>query len=108
MTSRAQWPSPSTTSRTTPRSTRPPHSGREDAPDFPRFLAANLHTGTEEPLHRFFDGDTIALEQNMTGTVLGLPGKSPRVTFDILHLFAFRDGLISGERVRIATPNSRR
>jgi predicted ester cyclase len=47
----------------------------------------------------------MVLEQNMTGTVigemLGIPGKSRRVTFGILHVFAFRDGLISREQIWI-------
>jgi predicted ester cyclase len=82
-----------------------PRSGKEGARDFYRFLTANFRTETEEPLHRFFDGDTMVLEQNMTGTVigemLGIPGKSRRVTFGILHVFAFHDGLISREQIWI-------
>ena len=83
----------------------------------------------------------MVLEHNMTGTVvgemLGVPGTIRRVTFGILHVFAFRHGLICREQVwidsgrsspsapplgfapeqgatvqaarfRIATPNSRR
>jgi predicted ester cyclase len=53
----------------------------------------------------FFDGDTMILERNMTGTVigerLGIPGNGWRVTFRILHVFGFRDGLISREQVWI-------
>jgi hypothetical protein len=81
-------------------------------------------------------------EQNMMGTVigdlLGVPGTGRRVTFGILHVFAFRDDLVRREqlwidsgslvaqlrrlgspygarrhpekpgRIRIAPPNSRR
>ena len=47
----------------------------------------------------------MVLEQNMTGTVigemLGIPGNGRRVTFGILHVFCFRDGLISREQVWI-------
>ena len=39
----------------------------------------------------------------MTGTVIGemvgIPGNGRRVTFGILHVFSFRDGLISREQV---------
>ncbi|MDT5074006.1 MAG: hypothetical protein QOH82_3326 [Mycobacterium sp.] len=39
----------------------------------------------------------------MTGTVigsmLGLPGNGRQITFRILHVFEFRDGLISRENV---------
>jgi steroid delta-isomerase-like uncharacterized protein len=82
-----------------------PRSGKEAARDFYRFLTANFRTEDEEPLNRFFDGDTMILEQNMTGTVigemLGIPGHGRRVTFRILHVFGFREGLISREQVWI-------
>lgn len=82
-----------------------PRSGKDAAREFYRFLTANFRTEGEEPLHRFFDGDNMILEQNMTGTVigemLGIPGNGRRVTFRILHVFGFRDGLISREQVWI-------
>jgi steroid delta-isomerase-like uncharacterized protein len=82
-----------------------PRSGKQAARDFYGFLTANFRTEEEEPLHRFFDGDTMILEQNMTGTVigemLGIPGHGRRVTFRILHVFGFADGLISREQVWI-------
>jgi hypothetical protein len=59
----------------------------------------------EEPLHRWFSGDTMLLEQMMTGTVtgemLGLPGNDRRVSFKIFHVFDFADGLIRREQVWI-------
>jgi predicted ester cyclase len=43
----------------------------------------------------------------MTGTVvgslLGLPGHGRRISFRILHVFEFRDGLISRENVWLDT-----
>jgi steroid delta-isomerase-like uncharacterized protein len=82
-----------------------PRTGKEAAREFYRFLTANFRTEEEEPLHRFFDADNMILEQNMTGTVigemLGIPGNGRRVTFRILHVFSFRDGLISQEQVWI-------
>ncbi len=43
----------------------------------------------------------------MTGTVigemLGIPGNGRQVTFRILHVFEFREGLISREQVWIDT-----
>jgi hypothetical protein len=81
--------------------------GQGEAREFYRFLTVNFRTETEKPLHRFFDGDTMVLEQSMTGTVigemLGLPGRGRRVTFGILHVFAVRDGLICREQVWIDT-----
>jgi len=47
----------------------------------------------------------MILEQTMTGSVigelLGLPGNGRRISFRILHVFRFRDGLISREQVWI-------
>lgn len=57
------------------------------------------------PLHRYFSGDAMTLEQSMTGTVIGemlcIPGNGRRITFRVLHVFDFRDGLISREQVWI-------
>ena len=82
-----------------------PRTGKQAAREFYAFLTANFRTEDEESLNRFFDGDTMILEQLMTGTVigefLGLPGHDRRVTFRILHVFGFRDGLISREQVWI-------
>lgn len=82
-----------------------PRTGRDAAREFYGFLTANFRTEAEEPLNRFFDGDTMILEQSMTGSVigemLGIPGHGRRVTFRILHVFDFRDGLISREQVWI-------
>ena len=82
-----------------------PRTGKDAARQFYQFLTANFRTEGEEPLNRFFDGDNMVLEQKMTGVVigefLGIPGKGRRVTFGILHVFGFRDGLISREQVWI-------
>lgn len=82
-----------------------PRAGKDAALEFYRFLTANFRTEGEEPLNRFFDGDTMILEQNMTGTVigeiLGVCGNGRRITFRILHVFSFRDGLVSREQVWI-------
>lgn len=82
-----------------------PRTGKDGARDFYRFLTANFRTEGEKPLNRFFDGNTMILEQSMTGTVmgemLGIPGNGRRVTFGILHVFSFRDGFISREQVWI-------
>jgi predicted ester cyclase len=37
------------------------------------------------------------------GSMLGLPGNGRRITFRILHVFEFRDGLISRENVWLDT-----
>jgi steroid delta-isomerase-like uncharacterized protein len=82
-----------------------PRTGKDAAREFYRFLTANFRTEDETPLNRFFDGDTMILEQSMTGTVigemLGIPGNGRRVTFRILHVFGFSNGLISREQIWI-------
>lgn len=82
-----------------------PCTGKEGARNFYRFLTANFRTEGEKVLNRFFDGNTMVLEQNMTGTVtgemMGIPGKGRRVNFGILHVFGFRDGLICREQAWI-------
>jgi steroid delta-isomerase-like uncharacterized protein len=82
-----------------------PRTGKQAAREFYGFLTANFRTEKEEPLHRWFAGDTMLLEQRMTGTVigqmLGIPGDGRRVTFGIFHVFEFAGGLISREQVWI-------
>lgn len=81
----------------------PPRTGKAAAAEFYGFLTANFRTETEAPLHRYFSGDSMILEQIMTGSVigemLGIAGHGRSVTFRILHVFDFRDGLISREQV---------
>jgi len=47
----------------------------------------------------------MVLERHMTGTVvggiLGIRGNGRRVTFGILQVFAFQDGLICREQARV-------
>jgi predicted ester cyclase len=49
----------------------------------------------------------MVLEQLMTGTVtgslLGMPGNGRRVSFRMLHVFEFREGLISRENIWLDT-----
>jgi steroid delta-isomerase-like uncharacterized protein len=82
-----------------------PRSGKQAAREFYGFLTANFRTEQEEPLHRWFAGDTMFLEQLMTGKVigefLGLPGHDRRISFRIFHVFEFSDRLISREQVWI-------
>jgi steroid delta-isomerase-like uncharacterized protein len=80
-----------------------PHHGKDGAKKFYDELTANFRTEGEDVLHRYFAGDTMILEQKMTGAVigsmLGLTGHGRRISFRILHVFEFRDGLISRENV---------
>jgi steroid delta-isomerase-like uncharacterized protein len=80
-----------------------PHHGKDGARKFYEELTANFRTEGEEVLHRYRTDDSMILEQIMTGVVigslLGLPGHGRRISFRILHVFEFRDGLISRENV---------
>jgi steroid delta-isomerase-like uncharacterized protein len=84
-----------------------PHHGKDGASAFYDELTANFRAEAEEVLHRYFADDTMILEQKMTGAVigsmLGMPGHGRRISFRILHIFEFRDGLISRENVWLDT-----
>lgn len=80
-----------------------PLYGKEAARGFYRELTASFRTEQERATRRYFAGDAMILDQQMTGTatgtLLGLPGNGRRITFRILHVFEFKDGLISRENV---------
>jgi steroid delta-isomerase-like uncharacterized protein len=77
--------------------------GKEAARQFYVELTANFRTEDEQPSHRYWSDDAMVLDQMMTGTVtgsmLGMPGNGRRITFRALHVFEFRDGLVSRENV---------
>lgn len=80
-----------------------PVHGKDAAREFYRQLTASFRTEQEQPTHRYLAADAMTLDQVMTGTAtgtfLGLPGNNRRITFRTLHVFEFRDGLISRENV---------
>ena len=80
-----------------------PRVGKQAAREFYSFLTANFLTEEEEPLHRWFAGDAMFLEQKMTGKVvgqmMGIPGHGRRISFRIFHVFEFANGLIRREQV---------
>lgn len=80
-----------------------PSRGKHAAHDFYTHLTASFRTEEERPTRRYVTDDALVLEQDMTGTVigtfLGMPGNGRRITFRILHVFEFRDGLICRENV---------
>lgn len=77
--------------------------GKDAARGFYKELTANFRTEEERPSRRYFTPDAMILDQEMTGTVtgsmLGLPGNGRRITFRVLHVFEFKNGLISRENV---------
>jgi steroid delta-isomerase-like uncharacterized protein len=84
-----------------------PSRGKKGARDFYTCLTANFRTEGWEVLHRYVAGAAMVLEQLMTGTVigalLGLPGNGRRISFRMLHLFEFRNELISRENIWLDT-----
>lgn len=84
-----------------------PTRGKDGARAFYEDLTANFRAEREEVLHRYATDSAVVLDQVMTGTVigsmLGLPGNGRRINFRILHVFEFRDGLVSRENVWLDT-----
>lgn len=84
-----------------------PTIGKDAARDFYRYLTDNFRTENWEITRQYLADDAMVLEQLMTGTVigslLGLPGNGRRVSFRMMHVFEFRDGLISRENIWLDT-----
>ena len=84
-----------------------PYHGKDEARQFYGHLTQNFRTEEETPTREYVTENALVMEQLMTGTVigsmLGLPGNNRRITFRILHVFEFRDGLISRENVWLDT-----
>lgn len=79
-------------------------SGRDAVRPFYEELFATLKGEGVEPVARWYGDDFLVDETMWTGRIddakfFGLPGKSGHATFRLLHVFDFRDGLISSERV---------
>ena len=66
-------------------------------------LLQNVRTEKMTELRRFHADDACIVEHECTATVIGsfagVPGLDRPVTFRLLHVFEFRDGLISRENV---------
>jgi steroid delta-isomerase-like uncharacterized protein len=66
-------------------------------------LVANIHTETMVPVHSYYGDDFCVIEHTWTGTVpgelLGVPGNGRRISFRMLHVWEFKDHLISRENV---------
>lgn len=77
--------------------------GKDAAQGLYEFLTQNLSTEEMAPTHRYYGEDFCVMEHDATGTVegefLGVPGHGKRITFRILHVWEFRDGLMSRENV---------
>jgi steroid delta-isomerase-like uncharacterized protein len=80
-----------------------PAHGKAAAQDFYDFLTQNVTTEDMVPTHRYYGDDFCVIEHDTTATVpgefLGVPGLGRRVSFRLLHVWEFRDGLINRENV---------
>jgi len=80
-----------------------PAHGKAAAQRFYDFLVHNIRTETMVATHSYYGDDFCVIEHDWTGTVpgefLGVPGNGRRISFRMVHVFEFRDGLISRENV---------
>jgi len=81
--------------------------GKDGARAFYAYLTTNFLAQKWTLLHRYVSDDAIVLEQKMTGAVvgsmLGLEGHGRQISFRMMHVFEFRDGLISRENIWVDT-----
>jgi steroid delta-isomerase-like uncharacterized protein len=80
-----------------------PVRGKDAAQGFYEFLVSNIQTETMDPVHTYYGDDFCVMEHSWTGTVpgefLGVPGNGRRIMFRMIHIWEFRDGLMSRENV---------
>jgi len=80
-----------------------PLHGKAAAVGFYEYLTANVDVEAMTPAHSYYGEDFCVIEHATTGTVLGellgVPGNGRRITFRMLHVWEFRDGLMSRENV---------
>ena len=80
-----------------------PLSGKQAAQGFYEHLVSDIQTATMLPTHSYYGDDFCVIEHTWTGTVpgsfLGVPGNGRPISFRLLHIWEFKDGLISRENV---------
>ena len=80
-----------------------PLYGKAAARSFYDQLISNLRPETMVATRRYYGDDFCVQEHQWTGTVpgsfLGVPGRGRRISFRLLHVWEFRDGLMSRENV---------
>ena len=80
-----------------------PAHGKAAAQGFYEYLNQNIDTEEMIPTHTYYGDDFCVIEHNWSGTVpgefLGVPGNGKRISFRMIHVWEFRDGLISRENV---------
>ena len=80
-----------------------PKFGKTEAAGFYDYLTANFATETMTATRSYYGDDFCVVEHDTAGTVpgefLGIPGNGKRITFRMLHVWEFRDGLMSRENI---------
>jgi steroid delta-isomerase-like uncharacterized protein len=80
-----------------------PVYGRDEARIFHERLRRDLRTDEMVPVRAYYGEDFCVIEHEWRGTVtrslLGVEGRGRRAAFRVLHIWEFRDGLISRENV---------
>jgi steroid delta-isomerase-like uncharacterized protein len=80
-----------------------PLRGKAAAQGFYEYLVQSIKTEAMTETHTYYGDDFCVMEHAWTGTVpgefLGIPGNGRRISFRLLHIWDFRDGLISRENV---------
>jgi steroid delta-isomerase-like uncharacterized protein len=84
-----------------------PLHGPQAAKGFYDTLTANLKTERMDVNHAWYGDSFCVMEHELTGIVvgdlLGIPGGGRRITFRLLHVWEFRDGLMSRENTWLDT-----
>jgi steroid delta-isomerase-like uncharacterized protein len=80
-----------------------PLHGKHDAQGWYDYLISAVQTEEMIPIRSHYGDDFCVIEHEWTGTVpgtfLGVEGHGRRISFRMLHVWEFRDGLISRENV---------
>ena len=80
-----------------------PVQGKAAAQGFYEYLSANVKVEDMEVTRSYYGDDFCVLEHLCQGAVpgefLGIPGHGREVSFRLLHVWEFRDGLMSRENV---------
>ena len=67
------------------------------------WLTKNMHIERMDRNHQWYGDDFCVTEHHLFATVpgelMGIPGNNRRVSFRILHVWEFKDGLMSRENV---------
>jgi len=80
-----------------------PVHGKDAAQDFYRYLTTNVAVEKMDATRSYYGDDFCVIEHLCTATVpgefVGVAGNGKRVTFRMLHVWEFKDGLMSRENV---------